>query len=518
MNALKHHSVFRPSSRPSSPAPPSRPDSGIGFERVARPLNKLSLSNFRRPSPAPAPPPVAAPTLVQDGSYLEMLSLKLSEAVSRALQQPTAPPTSSEQMAGKRPLPAGRGQSLGALISSEMNAAADNSQLRRAIIRTLHRPLSVLLTNLNAAILPLLGNPGFHTVPTVSSPTLTPPQLHALSFAALAGELLETFDSLGLGLDADPSGLKVIRDGLSSNITRVINPLVGGIRAELERLIESLETPSSQSEVPRPTGAGNKSSQNLHPSIVTLTAVMPVYARALAKCTQWSHKSLASCIISCAWKGLVALSHRPYSLPPMPPSPGSSSFLRKRRGSPTSSPPVTPSPGRFTIKLPPSRPPSPPILNSVTSADARALFELLNSLPFPELTKSGGSLANEAVKEAMKDLSALPTLLEAIETSGGKVERLDHSRLMRLTDELPSLICLPILLSALTDGLTVSGLLGLADVEYRRGCLSGFVRAEECSTLVGGRLLDALKGRAHEHEGIQAIMAWLEDELDLSEM
>lgn len=517
MNALKHHSVFRPSSRPSSPAPPSRPDSGIGFERVARPLNKLSLSNFRRPTPASTPAPTL-PTLVQDGSYLEQLSLKLSEAVSRALQQPTAPPTSSESMAGKRPLPAGRGQALGILISSEMNAAADNSQLRRAIIRTLHRPLSVLLTNLNAAIIPLLAAPGFHAVPTVSSPTLTPPQLHALSFAALAGELVGCLDSLGLGLDTDPSGLKVIRDGLLSNVTRVINPLVGGIRSELERLIESLEVPSSQSELPRVAGTGNKASYNIHPAIAALTAAMPVYARALAKYTQWSHKALASCIISCAWKGLVALSHRPYSPPPMPPSPGSSSFLKKRRGSPTSSPPVTPSPGRFTIKLPPSRPASPPVLNSAASTDARALFELLNLLPFPELTQSGGSLANEAVKEAMNDLNALPTLLESVESSSGKIERLEHSRLMRLTDELPSLISLPILLSAFTDGLTVSGLLGLAELEYRRGCLSGFVRAEECATLVGGRLLDALNERAHEHEGVQAIMRWLDDELDLSEM
>jgi hypothetical protein len=75
----------------------------------------LSLGNFRRPSPASGPSPVP---LVQDGSYLEMLSLKLSEAVSKTLAQPTGPAAANEQIGGRRPIPAGRGQALGALIAS----------------------------------------------------------------------------------------------------------------------------------------------------------------------------------------------------------------------------------------------------------------------------------------------------------------------------------------------------------------------------------------------------------------
>lgn len=57
-------------------------------------------------------------TLVQDGSYLESLSLKLSEAVSKALASPLAQTTSNDQVSGKRPVPAGRGRALGALIAS----------------------------------------------------------------------------------------------------------------------------------------------------------------------------------------------------------------------------------------------------------------------------------------------------------------------------------------------------------------------------------------------------------------
>lgn len=128
MNVLKHPSFFRPMSRPTSPAPvatpsatvpPSRPDSSLGFDRAPRPLNKLSLSNFRRPSPAPNTAPTPAPTpLIQDGSYLEVLGLKLSEAVSKALAQPTGPAAANEQVSGRRPIPQGRGRALGALIAS----------------------------------------------------------------------------------------------------------------------------------------------------------------------------------------------------------------------------------------------------------------------------------------------------------------------------------------------------------------------------------------------------------------
>jgi hypothetical protein len=123
MHVLKNPSFFRPTSRPTSPAPLSpiapttRPDSGLAFERSPRAAHRLSLNNFRRPSPAPTAPSTPTP-LIQDGSYLEILNLKLSEAVSKALIQPAGPATSSDQLVGKRPIPSGRGHALGALIAS----------------------------------------------------------------------------------------------------------------------------------------------------------------------------------------------------------------------------------------------------------------------------------------------------------------------------------------------------------------------------------------------------------------
>jgi hypothetical protein len=118
MHALKTPAFLRPSNQPSSPAP--RPaDPVAAFERASRPLNRLSLGSFKRTSPVPSPTSSIIPmTLIQDGSYLEMLSLKLSEAVTKALAQPTGPATANEQLEGRRPIPVGRGRALSALIAS----------------------------------------------------------------------------------------------------------------------------------------------------------------------------------------------------------------------------------------------------------------------------------------------------------------------------------------------------------------------------------------------------------------
>ena len=76
-----------------------------------------NLAKLRRLSPpaTPAPPPTPPPTLVQDGSYLQALGLKLNEATSRALAPVFG--TGNDCLKGRRPLPPGRGKALGALIS-----------------------------------------------------------------------------------------------------------------------------------------------------------------------------------------------------------------------------------------------------------------------------------------------------------------------------------------------------------------------------------------------------------------
>lgn len=466
--------------------------------------------------------------------------MKLSEGVSKAMAQASGPANPGEMLNGRKPIPAGRGKALGNLIASEVNASRDNPHLRRAVFRALQRPLSVLLTNISTDLLPLLSSPAFLSppVPTVQAPNPNPAQVHALALATFAGELLETFDELGLGLENDSrgDGLKHVRDGLGSVVHRVVNPLVTGIKNELAPLIEALERPSASGTVVSKS-TGKVTSQ--HPSIAAMQHVMPIYARALARytATPVSQASLATLIISLVWRGLVALSHRPditNSIRPSPPPSPSMGGVKKRRGSSTT-PPVTPPASRFTMKLPPSRPPSPPAVPVPTSAatDARALYELLNVLPRPAPDKKSTQLAREAVDEAFDGLKALVSLLEAVQShathlKAGSVEELEKD-LDVITAGLPIMIALPILLRAYVYSSnndirdpaqmrTIASMVGLSEEEYRKGCLAGYGRAEEYEVMVGERVYNALRRdeglRRQTGPAYEAVLLWLEGRIN----
>ncbi|KAJ3756870.1 hypothetical protein EV360DRAFT_47169 [Lentinula raphanica] len=518
MHSLKNPLLFRPSSRPTSPAPPSRPDSGIGMER-SRPLTKLSLNNLRRASPAPLPNAAPAPhTLIQDGSYLEMLSLKLSEAVSKAVSQPSGTPAMNDVVGGKKPLPSGRGGALGALIVSELKAANGNPHLHRAIVRSLHKPLSVLLGSLSTMMLPLLSSPAFliPPAPTVQSPNPNAVQLHAIAVATFAGELLETFDDLHLGHDNDVrgDGLKGIREGLVSLVNRVINPLIGGIRNELIPIIDALEqsTPGKMT-----TGARNVM---LHTSITALQSTIPVYAQALRRYTtsRTAQNLLVPFVISLVWRSMVAICHRPATTPSPPASPGAlSAATKKRRSSPTSTPPLTPPASRFTIKLPSSRPPSPSALLPVPTispvADGRALCDLLVTLPVPTADTESGRLGREAIDEALDGLRALIDLFDSAQSLLKAKDRTTEEcalELEHVTEKIPTLIALPVLLRAHSLDIRSEVVLGLSEEDYRNSCLTGFGRADECATPVGLRVLDYF----HSSVSVAPVLsAWLEKEI-----
>ncbi|KAI0762127.1 hypothetical protein BD413DRAFT_616618 [Trametes elegans] len=540
MYTLRPTSFFRPSSRSTSPVPATRQEVPVTAERAPRPLSKLSLSNFRRASPSPATG-LAASTVVQDGSFMEVLGLKLSEAVSKALAQPSGPAAPGELLGGRRPIPAGRGRTLGALIVSEVKASRENPHLYRAVIRTLQRPLSVLLTNISTNLIPLLSSPAFHTpaAPTPHEPQPNATQLHAVALATLAGELLESFDEIGLGVDVDTRGenMKGIRDGLVSIVKRVVEPLINGMRGELMPLIDALETvppPPANHGVPAKTSAAAKTPA-VHPSITTLQTLIPIYSRALSRyvASAYAENALASFLISLVWRGLVALSHRPVPQPSPPASPSMNSTALKPKDpkKPSTTPPATPPASRFTLKLPPSRPPTPPspgLRGPTVSADARALFNLLQQLPRPSQDKQQTRLAREAVDEAFDGLSSLIALLESIQLHttparpssaptgsprAGPLASLEAD-LELLTADLPIVISLPILLRAFLPGEArgVPALLGLGAAEYRAGCLGGFGRAEECGIAVGERVRDVLRADGAQ-EGAEGLLRWLEREL-----
>lgn len=439
--------------------------------------------------------------------------------------QPTGPVAVGELVGGRRPIPAGRGRALGLLIASELKACQNNPHLHKAILRSLHRPLSVLLSNLSALLLPLLSSPAFLSTlaPTVQAPNPNATQLHALAAASFAGELLESFDEMSLGFenDARGDGLKAIREGLLSLIGRVVNPLITGIQSELIPLLESLENPVAVS-VPK---TGTKA---LHPSIVSLQALMPVYARALTQYTTTlpSQTTLATFLISMIWRALVAFAHRPRVKPSPPTSPLSSpqlTPLTKRQRATSGNTPATPPPTRFALKLP-SRPSSPPDISVTPSAatDARALYELMVLLPRPSAECDATRVAREAVDEALSGLTALATLLENISNPLFKVGK-SHEAILeeieRITADLPTLIALPVLLRSYSRVTiespsipSISSIINVSEDEYRKSCLSGFGRAEQCSNVIGHSVLDFLRDQG----GLQSLVEqWLANRVDV---
>lgn len=378
-----------------------------------------------------------------------------------------------------------------------------------------------------------------------------PSQLHAIGYANLAGELLDTFDHLGLGTDSDTrgDGLKVLRDGLVSVVKRVIDPLVAAIKKDLIPHIEALDsispTPSTNlSAVKTPASKGIQ-----HSSIVFLQATIPTYSKALTRfiTTSVAESSLATLLISLIWRGLVALSSRAFPLasPPTSPSlpPALSRGREMKRTGTSLTPPTTPPASRFALKLPPSRPASPSgsscSRNPSSASDARVLYDLLSSLPRPKGDTTSRQLAKEVVDEAFEALAALPALLDYAQAAfQGKSKVTTEEEMGRdvevLTADVPTLIALPVLsrafvfphlpptVTSATPNLanhiherTVAGMLGLSEITYRNGCLSGFGREEECTAAVGQRVLDVLKNEMRNFtKGVGGeagvVLRWLE--------
>lgn len=359
-------------------------------------------------------------------------------------------------------------------------------------------------------------------VPIVGNqfPFPNPVQAHALSVAKFCEELLQVFDELGLGIESDArgDGLKSIRDGFVSIITRVVKPFITAMLRELVPLVEALENPNTTPIAKPPTGI--KSVVVYHPSIVALQTLMPIYARALTTSTTsvLSHAPLASLLISVLWKAMIALSHRVDVKPSPTLAPENSPLgIRKRRGTPPSTtPPLTPPAGRFMIKLPPSRPPSPPptVTYATAAADSKALYDILVSLPRPSAEHGSTKLAREAVDEAFKGLRALPALLDVVKDKTDLLEDVsDVARsLSLLTTEIPTLIALPIVLHTFggPGASSVASMLGIGEEEYRKGCLTGFSRAEECTFPIAQRVMDVLQLDATSNE---IVIQWLEIEL-----
>ncbi|KAG6375446.1 hypothetical protein JVT61DRAFT_3004 [Boletus reticuloceps] len=368
-------------------------------------------------------------------------------------------------------------------LFSELQAARDDKHLYRAVLRAVQKPLSVLLSNLSALLLPLLSSPAFlqPPVPTFQMPNPNATQLHALGIADFAGELLSTFDDTALGIETDSrgDGLQPIRAGLVS--------LIGGTDPTLDAL-----------EIPGKT-TPHKAKESVHPSITALQSSVPVYGRALARYATTYHSDtlLASFLISIVWRALVALSHRPMMTQALHRVLSPTGLFNLKRGSSRSASLVTP---------------------STAVADAKALCEIFSQFPRPTHTQA----AREAVEEAFAHLETLMSLLEIAGDPFFVVNRTAEEiadEIHSLTDQLPTLIALPVLLRVQYFGgvlepqvNTVAAFLNIPEDVYRKDCLAGFGRAEQWGPVLAQRILDEIYA-GPVVDSSTCFVDWLEDRL-----
>jgi len=177
------------------------------------------------------------------------------------------------------------------------------------------------------------------------------------------------------------------------------------------------------------------------------------------------------------------------------------------------------------MKLPPSRPSTPPNgpVSFTAAGDARALYELLNLLPRPSKENEATQLAWEAVDEAFESLAALVALLEMIHGRGRLIAgtNLDEleADLESVTKGLPTLIGLPILLRTYVhngsqdgESRTVASMLGMTEDGYRKNCLTGFNRADDCEDAVGQHVIRVLRTNGSTL-GELMVAKWLEKQI-----
>lgn len=388
----------------------------------------------------------------------------------------------------------------------------------------------MLLSNISAHLLPLLSSPQFiATTLAQQQSCLNTTQLHAVGLATLAGEVLETFDELGLGQEVDgrSDGLKGIREGLLNLLMRVVNPLIASIQSEILPLIDGLEKPSPVGRTGSGLNSKSAKTSTPHPSIAGLHAVIPLYAKGLAKiaAADAAQSSLGAMLITLVWHGLVALAHRPFTLCSPPASPKLASATAKPKTKPSTTPPTSPTP-RFMTILPPSRPSTPPnhSVGSSLPGDARALFDILGFIAKPSKDKAAGLLASEAVDEAFDALGSLVSLLDLVHNNPRSHATLNFEQLeadlMAVTSDLPTLIGLPILWRAYVvcggsqggESRSVASILGMMEETYRANCLGGFNRADECEEAVGKHTIRVLR---NDSAALGAVMVanWLERQI-----
>jgi len=448
-------------SRPTSPAPPAT--EGIGKPialdgqrgtTLTRPLNALMRPSTKELGDATSNGLVAE-------SYCTLLGMKLNEAVAKALIGGAEGPVWDR----RRPVPAGKGKALGLLISGEFTNGPNGSDTftQRAILRSVQRPLSVLLTNIQGLMTPLLASPQF--LPASPPPvTLPAAQVHALALAVFAGELSDA-----LLVPHAPrfvnDGLAPYRAQLSALETRAGLPIVTALKGVLTSLGADLASATTGAKEHASVAALNQSVVGTSKLLHKLLGPEPTDKRQI-----W----VAELFAYVTWQGMVGLVYRP--------RPALRAASPERRASPPPGPlPLLAdrgdAPSRFGIKQLVSRPVTPavpvrPATPSALSRDAQAFHSVVTALASacPPFTNA---LASDLLSEALLGLAQLRTLFSLASPPSVEV-------VIPELDLLPSALVLTYLLP---EG-KLASLLGMDAVTFRNHCLIDENHAEQCEGTV----------------------------------
>jgi hypothetical protein len=351
--------AFLSRSQPPSPSP-IRPASFAAADdseatantptHTRRALARLQKT-FKRAS-LPSPTPVSSvpfpsgltplePASSLPGQYLDTVGLRFAEAASKALANPTGPSSSSayasgailpakndpciQLLKGQKPLPPGRGAALGTLITSEL-AKSNDLHVSRAVIRTLQRPLSVLLNRISAMLMPLLPYATQNSTEVSSLGTVSLlAQAHALGIVRMAAELLEALNGVNQSVILGSGGvdhLRGIREGLEIILKRVVEPLISSVNSEVGPILDTLAVAPPSSDV---------DAQAVN-CVLSLSAALPGITTRLEWYTALpgavAQSANAALLIGLVWRALVALScrplHDPFAVPlPTMKKPGS---------------------------------------------------------------------------------------------------------------------------------------------------------------------------------------------------
>ena len=391
----RSHSPSPALERPASYASPeseatanTSPHSRNALTRLQKTFKR---SSFTSPAPVngvPLPNTLTSlePTSSLPGQYLDTVGLKFAEATSKALANPTGScaqtpnamfPAKNDPciqlLKGQKPYPRGRGTALGALITSELSKSTD-VHLSKAIIRTLQRPLSVLLNKLSAMLMPLLPYVIHNSTHASSGTVSLLAQAHALGIARMAAELLEVLNGINQSVVLGAGGvdhLRGIRDGLDIILKRVVEPLVGSVNSELGPILDTLAvTPPS----PDTDAQAANSVLSLAAALPGTTTRLEWYTALPGNVAQSAHAAL---LIRLVWRALLALSSRPLSDPfaaslPTMKNPGSREGMKDVTGKERQTPPSLKSKKElpFVHALSYARSVTPPSVAAATNAAA----------------------------------------------------------------------------------------------------------------------------------------------------